>query len=164
MGSGIVALRGASQNRAKVIQRPIILAPVAAAIATDSPSPIKLRTGSTGSVTGVRLTRIVPPINCTEPIGLQRPEHSVDHQKGDEGKGCESRGLKAEPRPEHGRIAKRFEPESIDVIGRRRAASKNRNTQGNKQGDTSTSAATPSRANYDITTVFLVAHYQSALG
>src|ERR1035441_1014854 len=99
------------------------------------------------------------PDQLAESIGLQRPEHSVDDQKGDEGKGSESRGLKAEPRPEHGRIAKRFEPESINVIGRCRDASKNRNTQSNKQGHTSNSAATPSRANYDITTVFLVARH-----
>src|SRR5208282_2114968 len=75
-----------------------------------------------------------------------------------ESKGSESRGLKAEPRPEHGRVAKRFEPESIDVIGYRRAAAQNHNTQGREQCETNTSAAALPPADNDVTTVFLVAH------
>src|SRR5450755_3434443 len=138
MGSSTVALRGAPQNRAKVIQRSIMLAPVTAAIATDRPIPISFRTGSTGSVTGRRLMRIVAPISSSSRSGFS--------------------ALNTEPRPEHGRITKRFEPESIDVIGRGRAAAKNHNTQGREQRETSTSAATLPRADYHVTTVFLVAH------
>ena len=135
-----------------------MLAPITAAIASGQAEPDQLEDGFDRQRHRPSVDENRGPDQCIEPIGLQRPEHSIDHQKGKEGKGSESRGLKAEPRPEHGRIAQRFEPESIDVIGRRRAAAQNHNTQDREQCETSNSAATRPPADYDVTTVFLVAH------
>jgi hypothetical protein len=70
MGSSTVELRGASQNSAKVIQRSVMLIPLTAAILKDMPIPISFRTGSTGSATGRRLTRIVAPISAPSRSGF----------------------------------------------------------------------------------------------
>jgi len=137
MGSSIVASRGASQNSAKVIQCSAMLIPITAAMPKDRPIPISLRTGFDRQRYRSKVDENLGPHQCAEPIGFQRAEHSIGNQKGQEGKGSESRRPHLKPRPEHRRKPQRFEPKSIDVIGRCRAAAKKYDTQDRQQGETS---------------------------
>src|SRR6202044_106695 len=57
---------GAYQKRASVGHYPIIPPPVAAATASETPSAITRRTGSTGSFTGRPPMRIVWPLGKSE--------------------------------------------------------------------------------------------------
>ncbi len=76
-----------------------------------------------------------------EPRGLDGQEHSIEHHERDEGERAESRSLKVEPRPEHGRVAERLEPECVNVIGQRRATAEHREGQDGEQGDANTPLA-----------------------
>ena len=70
MGSGAVAPVGACQKRASVVQRAIMLAPLAAATARLSPSATHLMAVSTGNFTRRRLMRIVPSIIAATRAGI----------------------------------------------------------------------------------------------
>ena len=60
MGSTTAEAAGACQYSAKVVHSAIMPAPVAAAMASASPSAMRLRTGSTGSFSGCPLMRMLP--------------------------------------------------------------------------------------------------------
>ena len=69
MGSSAVASRGAYQKSASVGQRAIMLEPTIAAIASDAPSVISFKLGSTRGISRCRLNISAPPIKSSSRAG-----------------------------------------------------------------------------------------------
>ena len=115
-------------------------------VSTDTnsaPTPAMSRsTGSTGSLIGWPLMRMVPPVSSPSSLRLQREKRAVENDEGDGGEQREDRRLEVERLPEDVAEAERIEPERVDVVRQRRSAAENERRQAARENQT---AAAPSR-------------------
>ena len=112
-----------------------MLAPIAALIARATAERGQIEDGFNRQFHPLSVDENCAADQLVELSGLQRQEHSIERQERDEGERAESRGLKVEPGPEHGRVSERLEPKCVNVIRQRRAAAEYRNGHAREQGD-----------------------------